>query len=199
LLHQHHDDVGPEDDSEYPAGEETRNEAEDEKHEGNYRQYRQDCARNVEHRSFHWNRSRDNIVRMEHGVRREIVKNALRQLEVELRGRDVEGVVALFREDGVLFGSEEHENAAGANELRIFLSGVFARPHTYGWSEPEPLFTGGNDELVWFVAPTTVIIQGNEGHERHAPYRVSGVLDRAVDGRWLFRLFNGSEPAAAES
>jgi ketosteroid isomerase-like protein len=103
---------------------------------------------------------------MEHGVRREIVKNALRQLEVQLRGRDVEGVVALFREDGVLFGSEEHENAAGAKQLRVFLSGLFARPHTYGWSELEPLFTGGNDELVWFVAPTTVIIQEDEGHEK---------------------------------
>jgi ketosteroid isomerase-like protein len=136
---------------------------------------------------------------MEHGVRREIVENALRQFEVQLRGRDVEGVVALFREDGVLFGSEKHETAAGAKELRVFLSGLFARPHTYGWSELEPLFTGGNDELVWFVAPTTVIIQADQGPEKQAPYRVSGVLDRAVDGRWLFRLFNGSEPAAVGS
>lgn len=108
----------------------------------------------------------------------------------------MEGVVALFGENGVVFGSEEDENASGAEELRDFLSGLFARPHTYGWSELEPLFTGGNDELVWFVAPTTVVLR-DDGHEEQAPYRVSGVLERADNARWLFRLFNGSEPAAA--
>jgi ketosteroid isomerase-like protein len=120
---------------------------------------------------------------------------ALVAFEVQLRRRNVEGAVALFCEDGVLFGSEEYENAIGTDELRVFFSRLFDRPRTYGWTEPEPLHAGGSDEFVWFVAPTTVIIRDDDGNEERAPYRVSGVLELASDERWLFRLFNGSEPS----
>jgi ketosteroid isomerase-like protein len=123
-----------------------------------------------------------------------IVDEALRRLIAELRRRDVEGVVALFHSDAVLFGSEGGEQAIGAQELRTFLSGLFERPHTYGWSEWDPLLAGGAEDMVWFVAPSTVVIQDDAGHEEYAPYRLSGVLERADDGRWLFRLFNGAEP-----
>jgi hypothetical protein len=69
------------------------------------------------------------------------------------------------------------------------------------WNEVrgEPLFAGGTDELVWFVAPATVVIRDDDGNEGQAPYRVSGMLERARNGRRLFRLFNGSEPAGRSS
>jgi ketosteroid isomerase-like protein len=133
---------------------------------------------------------------VELGTRQEIVKDALRGFEAQLRSRSVEGAVALFHADGVLFGSEEDESANGIEELRAFFSRLFARPQTYGWFGFEPLHVGGSDELVWFVAPTTVVVRDEGGSEQQAPYRVSGVLELVGDGRWLFRLFNGSEPAA---
>ncbi len=137
------------------------------------------------------------IARVEPGTRQELVKDALREFEAQLRLRNLEGAVSLFHEDGVLFGSEEHETATGIDELRVFFSRLFARPHTYGWSELEPLHTGGSNKLVWFVAPTTVVVRDEDGNEQRAPYRVSGVLELADDTRWLFRLFNGSEPLTA--
>jgi ketosteroid isomerase-like protein len=136
-------------------------------------------------------------VRVELGARQEIVKHSLRGFEVQLRMRNVDGALALFCDDGALFGSEEDESAIGIDELRDFFARLFARPHTYGWSEFEPLQAGGTDELIWFVAPTAVVIRDEDRNERQAPYRVSGVLELAGNGRWLFRLFNGSEPAAA--
>ncbi len=142
-------------------------------------------------------RFRGNIVGVERGTRQEIVKNALRGFEAQLRLRSVEGAVALFHVDGVLFGSEEDESAIGSDELRDFFAGLFARAHTYGWSGFEPVHLGGTDELLWFVAPTTVVVRDNDGNEQRAPYRVSGVLEFASDGRWVFRLFNGSEPVTA--
>ena len=89
------------------------------------------------------------------------------------------------------------ELPGNVDELRVFFVRLFARPHTYGWSELEPLHTGGSNKLVWFVAPTTVVVRDEDGNEQRAPYRVSGVLEFADDTRWLFRLFNGSEPVTA--
>ena len=137
------------------------------------------------------------IARVEPGTRQELVKDALREFEAQLRLRNLEGAVSLFQADGVLFGSDEYETATGIDELRVFFVTLFARPHTYGWSELEPLHTGGSNKLVWFVAPTTVVVRDEDGNEQRAPYRVSGVLEFADDTRWLFRLFNGSEPVTA--
>ena len=134
---------------------------------------------------------------MQPGTRQELVKDALRGFEAQLRLRNIEGAVSLFHEDSVLFGSAEDETATGIDELRVFFSRLFARPHTYGWSELERLHTGGSNEFVWFVAPTTVVVRDDDGNEQRATYRVSGVLELAGDSRWLFRLFNGSEPVSA--
>lgn len=125
---------------------------------------------------------------------RRIVDGALRELVARARQRDVDGAVALFHDDGVLFGSEQEENAVGKDELRAFFSRLFERPGTYGWSEWDPLLTGGTDSIVWFVAPATLVVREDSNTDQSFPYRVSGVLERAGGDRWLFRLFNGSEP-----
>jgi ketosteroid isomerase-like protein len=134
---------------------------------------------------------------VERAQQHEIVRAAVWQLGERFRLRDVEGAVALFREDAVVFGSGERESAVGLDELRHFLVAIFARPDTFTWSELEPLRTGGGDELVWFVAPTTVVIRDEAGNAERLPYRVSGALELAAGKRWLFQLFNGSEPATS--
>ena len=82
----------------------------------------------------------------------------------------------------------------GALELREFLARIFDRPGTYGWSGWHPVLTGGTQDLLWFVAPATVIVRDDTGREEAAPYRLSGVLEPDSDGRWVFRVFNGAEP-----
>ena len=82
--------------------------------------------------------------------------------------------------------------------------------------EPRAGFKGGQDSFasIWFVAPATLLVRdesdnettttratttsnNDESNNESFPYRVSGVLERAGDAQWLFRLFNGSEPVTA--
>jgi len=127
-----------------------------------------------------------------------VVDGLLGRLVACLRARDPDGAVGLFDEDAVLFASEVGERAVGRAELRTFFARTFRRPHTYGWVWERPL-TGRGDGIVWFVAPATVVIRGDDGTERTAPYRLSAVLRRGVDGAWRFALFNGAEPAPPEA
>ncbi len=126
------------------------------------------------------------------------VDRLLRTLMDSLRERDVTGVVSLFDSEAVLFGSESGETATGHQELQIFFRRLFARPQTYAW-EWEELSVRGAGGVVWFVGPATVVIRGDDGTERKVPYRLCGVLQRQSKGRWLFVLFNGAEPVAAET
>jgi ketosteroid isomerase-like protein len=127
-----------------------------------------------------------------------IVNDLLRRFIDRLRDRDVGGVISLFDREAVLFGSELGESATGHAELQTFLRRVFARSQTYGW-EWDSLSVGGTSGVVWFVGPATVVIRADDGTERKAPYRLSGVLKRQSNGRWLFVLFNGAEPVASDS
>ena len=127
-----------------------------------------------------------------------VVDDLLRGFTDRLRARDVEGVLSLFDREAVVFGSEIGESATGHAELRLFFSRIFARPRTYGWLW-DPLTVSGTRDVVWFVGPASVVIRADDGTERRAPYRLSGVLTRQPEGRWLFMLFNGAEPVASDS
>lgn len=127
-----------------------------------------------------------------------VVDDLLSVLNVRLRDRDVQGAIALFEKDAVLFGSEAEESAAGHAELKLFFSRLFERPHTYGWRWDSLLVSTAND-IAWFVGPATVVARRNDGTEQGAPYRLSGVLKRQADARWLFVLFNGAEPVDGSS
>ncbi len=126
------------------------------------------------------------------------VDDLLRAFSDRLRKRDVDGVISLFDHQAVVFGSELGESATGHAELQAFFRRVFARPQTYGW-EWQSLSVRGMSDVVWFVGPATVVVRADDGTERRAPYRLSGVLQRQSNGRWLFVLFNGAEPVASES
>jgi ketosteroid isomerase-like protein len=120
------------------------------------------------------------------------ISAALSAFVKQLRARDVEGANALFEEHAVLFGSEG-ESAHGREALREFFERIYRRPHTYGWTWDD-MIVGGDDGLLWFVAPATVVIRQDDSSETVAPYRLSGVLRRGRDDDWRFALFNGSEP-----
>jgi ketosteroid isomerase-like protein len=103
----------------------------------------------------------------------------------------MDDVLAAFApdEDVALYGSEASEAFVGRSAIGDFLRRLFARGHG-------PRFTflrhriASEGDTAWFVADAEV----EAGGIRVAPYRVSGVLVRR-DGRWLWKLFNGSEPA----
>jgi ketosteroid isomerase-like protein len=121
------------------------------------------------------------------------ISAALTAFVTQLRARDVEGASDLFEEHAVLFGSEEGESAHGRDGLREFFERIYRRPHTYGWIWDD-MTVDGDDGLLWFVAPATVVIRQDDGSETVAPYRLSGVLRRLHNDEWRFVLFNGSEP-----
>ena len=124
----------------------------------------------------------------------QIVDAALRRFAEHVSHRDVEAVVALFHDDGVLFGSEAREWAVGSTAIRLLLASLFARPQTYSWADWEPLITGSAGDVIWFVSPAT-LLERVDGVETGFPYRLSGVLQPVDDQSWLLRQLNGSEPA----
>lgn len=127
-----------------------------------------------------------------------VVDDLLSALTVRLRERDIQGAISLFDHDAVLFGSEAEESATGHAELELFFRRLFQRPHTYGWRW-DSLRVSATNDVAWFVGPATVVARGDDGREKGAPYRLSGVLKRQSDGRWLFVLFNGAEPVEGSS
>ena len=120
-----------------------------------------------------------------------IVDSALTTLVSCTRRRDLPGTLDLFADDAAFFGSDEGEFARGRDDLREFLTTIYAEPITYGWTWGHPV-AGRHGDVVWFVALSQVILEG-EGAPPPVPYRLSGVLC-FVDGSWRFALLNGAQP-----
>jgi uncharacterized protein (TIGR02246 family) len=122
-----------------------------------------------------------------------VADDGLQELVSTLATRDVERVLALFTDNASLFGSEAAEFAIGKPALRVFLTELCGQPVTVRW-EWEITAAGCDGDVVWFVAPAVAVLISDDGPARRFdPYRLSGVL-RRTGGRWLFELFNGSEP-----
>ena len=124
-----------------------------------------------------------------------IVDSTLTTLVGCTRRRDLPGVLDLFLDDAALFGSDEGEFALGRDDLRTFLTTIFAESVTYSWTWEHPV-AGRHGDVVWFVALARAILEG-EGAPPPVPYRLSGVL-LLVGGSWRFALFNGAQPVAEE-
>ena len=125
----------------------------------------------------------------ERGVRRTLIR--LNQL---LSSRDL-AIVGEFApcDDTLLVGALAGDRARGPGELEAHFGGLFARPDTisFAWREVEVAVRGA---VAWLHAEGEVVAHGEAGDQR-APYRLTGVLE-LHGGRWLWRLFHGSTPAA---
>jgi hypothetical protein len=71
---------------------------------------------------------------------------------------------------------------------------VFAQPIHISW-EWQRLRASSIRDIAWFFAEGSVVFT-NATSEKRVPYRLAGVL-HWQDERWLWRQFNGSEPAKA--
>lgn len=104
--------------------------------------------------------------------------------------RRLEEALAAFLPDAdvALYGSEIGEVVVGPDALRDFFGRLFARPGGPCFSlKDRRASVAGN--VAWFTSAAEVRI----GDLTISQYRLTGVLERRA-GRWLWALFNGSEP-----
>ena len=107
-----------------------------------------------------------------------------------LANRRLEETLAAFAPDAdvALYGSEVSEVVIGPDALRDFFRRLYER-----LGGPRFVFRerrlSSSGSVAWFVADAEVALGPNVA----SPYRLSGVLEKR-GGRWLWLLFNGSEP-----
>ena len=123
-----------------------------------------------------------------------IADDALRGLVAAFATHDPDAVLEVFTAAGAVFGSEVGEEAIGRQELRAFFTGFCEAPDTLSWTW-EIRTSGHLGDVVWFAASGTCVVTKPDGRAITVadPYRISAVL-RRTQGRWLFALFDGSEP-----
>jgi ketosteroid isomerase-like protein len=124
----------------------------------------------------------------ERGVRRTLIRLN------DLLGRRDMAILDEFTdgEDTLLVGSLPSDRARGRHELEAHFRAYFERPETlsFVWREVDVAVRGA---VAWLHAEGEVVIRGDEGVRRE-PYRLTGVLE-LHGGKWLWRLFHGSQPA----
>jgi ketosteroid isomerase-like protein len=130
-------------------------------------------------------------MRADSAMEREVFA-ALDEFFENLANRRLEETLAAFAPDAdvALYGSEVSEIVIGPDALRSFFGRLYEKLGG-------PRFTfrqrrlSSSGSVAWFVADAEVAL----GAHVASPYRLSGVLEKR-DGRWLWLLFNGSEPQA---
>jgi ketosteroid isomerase-like protein len=125
----------------------------------------------------------------ERGVRRALIR---------LNGLLAERDPAIAEEfldspETLLIGAAATESARGRAEVAAHFTRIFARPETlaFSWRRVEVSVRGA---VAWLFAEGE-LVRRKDGAETREPYRLSGVLEQH-GGRWLWRMFHGSQPAA---
>jgi uncharacterized protein (TIGR02246 family) len=121
------------------------------------------------------------------------IEAVLTRLSALVSGQDLR-VLSEFAPDALLVGSEDGEVAEGKEELKSFFQRIFAQPIHISW-EWQRLRASSARNMAWFFAEGYVVLT-SAATEKRVPYRLAGVL-QWQDDRWLWRQFNGSEPAKA--
>ena len=107
-----------------------------------------------------------------------------------LANRRLDETLRAFASDAdvALYGSEISEVMIGQAELRRFFERIYARARGPRFTLAERRASASGN-VAWFTSAAQVQI----GDLILSSYRLTGVLERR-DGRWLWVLFNGSEP-----
>jgi hypothetical protein len=93
-----------------------------------------------------------------------------------------------------LVGSEVGEIDETREELAAHMAALFAKPFQVSWAWAQRKVTRHGD-IAWVFADGEIVIAYPDRTERK-PYRMFCIFQE-VDGRWYWRVFNGSEPAGA--
>jgi uncharacterized protein (TIGR02246 family) len=123
------------------------------------------------------------------------VRDALAALDAAFERRDVDAALCLCADDVVFIGSGEGEEAVGRDAVVGMLAAI--APNAEGaeftllWDSVDVDVRGDVALLVAWGTGTLVTPRRSATMR----YRLTGVLLRS-DGRWLWRIHHGSEPAA---
>jgi ketosteroid isomerase-like protein len=125
------------------------------------------------------------------------VRLALIRLNTLLSRRD-SAVVDEFvaADDTLMIGAQTGERAQGIAQIAESYARMFEMPQTvtFAWREVDVSVRG---EVAWLHADGEIVLKGKgKAAEQRFPYRLAGVLE-PHDGRWKWRLFQGSQPVAA--
>jgi ketosteroid isomerase-like protein len=121
---------------------------------------------------------------------------AVRDLSEAFAARDLNAALACFApgDDIGYAGSEKAETAVGRAELTALLGEVLLRTEAYAWEAHDvTVHTFGDRAYVFAEAEGTA--RPDDGAAENFPYRVSGLVEQ-VEGRWLWRHCQGSEPSS---
>lgn len=132
-----------------------------------------------------------NLLKTQDPTHREI-REKLDRLNALLATKD-SAILAEFTAspDMILIGSEAGEVVEGGQAFEDFIDRLFALPLTIRWDWRTVRIAQERD-IAWVFANGDVVVSDVSGEKRSA-YRMTGVLQRH-DGRWVWRLFHGSEP-----
>jgi hypothetical protein len=125
----------------------------------------------------------------ERGVRRTLIR--LNQL---LAARDRTITEEFIDSPETLFiGFAAAEAARGQREIAAHFERLFGQPETiaFSWRRVE---VSVRNAVAWLYAEGELVRKDGES-AAHEPYRLSGVLE-LNHGRWRWRMFHGSRPAA---
>jgi hypothetical protein len=126
----------------------------------------------------------------ERGVRRALIR-----LNTLLAARDPALIGEFAKGDEtILAGSTAQSMARGRAEIEAQIGKLYAGPETiaFSWRQVEVVVRG---TLAILHAEGEAVFKSGAG-ERRVPYRLTGVLE-PDGGKWKWRLFHGSQPAAA--
>ncbi len=115
------------------------------------------------------------------------VRALLADLQEAVTSRDLDRLVGVFTDDGVVFGT--NSSNFGLDELRTYAAGVLAAEQTPIWSwDRLAVLEEAEDRILFAVVGRTGV--GERTTER---FRATG-LAVLVDGRWRLRHYHGSVP-----
>lgn len=94
----------------------------------------------------------------------------------------------------VLYGSEVGESASTREELAHLFEELYARPFRIRWRWEDPVVTIAGD-VAWFMSEGQIELAYPDRLVSQ-PYRLAAIFQK-TGGQWKWRLYSGSEPAAA--
>ncbi len=121
------------------------------------------------------------------------INDALKTWNAAAKSANVELCLSMFdnSDDVMLVGSDKGEICKGRDQMRTWLSAIFAHAN-FSW-EMNRIDIDSNSKTAWVFVEGSMIVQWDNGHTKKTPYRFTGILVKKSKV-WKWRLFNGSIP-----
>ena len=121
------------------------------------------------------------------------ISDALRTWNEAAKSANVDLCLSLFEnsDNVILAGSDKGEVCKGKDQMRTWLSAIFAHA-SFSW-EMDHTDIDSNGKTAWVFVEGSMIVKWDNGHAKKTPYRFTGILVKK-NKVWKWRLFNGSIP-----